>query len=178
LRRPQIERERDDSLRLSLFDQPNIRKGLPIGNLTSQLFANIFMNEFDQFVKHQLIIKHYIRYTDDFVIISTDKLYLEDLIPKLQEFLKENLKLEIHPSKISVRKARQGIDFLGYVVLPRYRLLRARTKRRILRKINLDNSSSYLGLLNHCSGYNLKRKAMLISRLNKKPEGLRRSRIH
>ncbi|MFA5987883.1 MAG: reverse transcriptase/maturase family protein, partial [Candidatus Paceibacterota bacterium] len=94
------------------------QKGLPIGNLTSQLFANIYLNKLDQFVKHELKIKHYIRYTDDFVIISRDKLYLENLIEPIRSFLLDELALELHPNKIFIRKFHQGIDFLGYIVLP------------------------------------------------------------
>src|SRR3990167_7800966 len=73
----------------TLFD----RQGLPIGNLTSQLFANVYMNEFDQFVKQRLRIKHYARYTDDFVIVSTDKKYFMDLLDPIQDFLGEHMKL-------------------------------------------------------------------------------------
>src|SRR5579859_5123331 len=79
-------------------------KGLPIGNLTSQLFANVYMNEFDQFVKHKLKIKHYVRYTDDFIVVSNSLNYLKALLPKMREFLANNLTLELHPNKINVRK--------------------------------------------------------------------------
>lgn len=156
---------------LSSYSNLFKRKGLPLGNLTSQLFANIYMNEFDQFVKQILKIKDYIRYTDDFVVISSDKLYLEDLIPKFSKFLEKNLELKIHPNKIEIRKLRQGIDFLGYVTFPKYRLLRSKTKRRIflkiknkineykLEKINkstLEQSlQSYIGVLSHANTYKL-----------------------
>ena len=69
--------------------------GLPLGNLTSQLLVNIYMNEFDQYMKHKLKIKYYIRYADDFVILSNDKNYLEDLIKIISEFLNQNLKLQL-----------------------------------------------------------------------------------
>ena len=144
---------------------------MPIGNLTSQIFANIYMNEFDQFVRHELKVKYYARYTDDFVIISESKEYLEGLLPKLQKFLSEKLKLELHPNKITIRKYHEGIDFLGYVIFPYYKLLRAKTKRRILRNIRKKmrsfqeghlskeklNSSlqSYLGVLSHADTYEL-----------------------
>ncbi len=129
--------------------------GLPIGNLTSQLFANIYLSELDQFAKHILRIKSYLRYADDFIFLSRDRNELEELIPKIAVFLKNKLKLKLHPNKIIIRKLRQGIDFLGYVVLPHYRILRTKTKKRMLKKINNQNSASYLGLLKHCCGYKL-----------------------
>ncbi|MBI2627719.1 group II intron reverse transcriptase domain-containing protein [Candidatus Nomurabacteria bacterium] len=147
------------------------RKGIPIGNLTSQIFANIYMNEFDQFVKHKLKVKHYARYTDDFVIIASDKTYLENLISPVQNFLKTNLCLELHPKKIHITKHNRGVDFLGYVILPEHIKLRTKTKQRILRKIKeniyrykrgeiseltLDSSlQSYLGVLSHADAYKL-----------------------
>ncbi|PIP30690.1 hypothetical protein COX25_03400 [bacterium (Candidatus Howlettbacteria) CG23_combo_of_CG06-09_8_20_14_all_37_9] len=93
-------------------------KGMPIGNLTSQLFANIYLNELDQFVKHDLQIKYYLRYCDDFVILSDNIGYLKSICAEIDYFLKENLKLSLHPQKVTIRKFREGIDFLGYVVLP------------------------------------------------------------
>lgn len=146
-------------------------KGLPIGNLTSQLFANIYLNEFDQFVKHKLKIKRYIRYTDDFVIVADNKLYLENLILPIRSFLSEKLVLELHSKKITIRKFRQGIDFLGYIILPHHRLLRAKTKKRMFKKLKkrieeykkgiitrqtLEQSlQSYLGVLSHADTYKL-----------------------
>ena len=131
---------------------------MPIGNLTSQLFANIYLNEFDRFVKHKLQAKHYLRYCDDFMILDSDKNRLEKIIPQISNFLQLNLKLSLHPNKIIIRKLRQGIDFLGHVVLPHYRVLRTKTKRRMLKKINKNNLSSYLGLLSHCHSYRLRQK--------------------
>lgn len=149
-------------------------KGVPIGNLTSQLFANIYMNEFDQFVKHQLSVKYYTRYTDDFVIISRDKSYLENLIPKISNFLEGKLALELHPNKVSIRKLHHGIDFLGYVVFLNYKLVRKQTRSRIFVKLrnkvnkykggevdkeNLKQSlNSYLGVLSHANTYKLSEK--------------------
>lgn len=127
-------------------------KGLPLGNVTSQIFANIYMNELDQFVKHILKAKHYIRYCDDFVIIDKSKEKVMAYMPKLSRFLKDRLSLELHPRKISIRKISQGIDFLGYVSLPHYRVLRTTTKRRILKRLSADNIASYLGMLTHCKG--------------------------
>jgi len=150
------------------------RKGLPLGNLTSQLFANIYLNEFDQFIKHKLKIKHYVRYTDDFVIVDGNKLYLESIIASIRSFLLDKLALELHPKKVTIRKSQQGIDFLGYVVLPHHRLLRTKTKKRIFRKLEkrireyksgvigkqtLEQSlQSYLGVLSHANTYKLEQK--------------------
>lgn len=144
-------------------------KGVPIGNLTSQLFANVYMNEFDQFMKHKLRVKNYLRYTDDFVVVSNDRNYLESLILLISEFLKESLTLNLHPNKVTIRKLHQGIDFLGYIVLPHYRQLRAKTKKRILKRIfrrvceykqgiipyaTVEQSlQSYLGVLSHADTY-------------------------
>lgn len=155
----------------SFKKERNLHKGLPIGNLTSQLFANIYMNELDQFVKHQLKVECYVRYTDDFVIVSDNIEYLQTLLPKIHQFLNETLLLELHPNKISIRKFSQGIDFLGYVVLPHYSVLRTKTKRRILTKLDKNiqglkngvvseeyfNQSlqSYLGVLSHANSYNI-----------------------
>jgi len=131
-------------------------KGLPLGNVTSQLFANIYMNEFDQFVKHRLKVKYYIRYCDDFVILNTDRALLKGDVGRIKSFLSEKLKLDLHPRKVEIRKLIQGIDFLGYVSLPHYRVLRTRTRRRMLKKLrgNKDPQvlASYLGMLSHCSG--------------------------
>jgi len=110
------------------------REGIPIGNLTSQLFANIYMNEFDQFMKCGLHIKHYVRYTDDFAIVSSDRVYLKSLIKPMSKFLDDYLSLNLHPKKIFIRKLNQGIDFLGYIIFPKHRLLRTKTKRRMLAK--------------------------------------------
>lgn len=175
-----------ESHQLNLFADIDLRKqterdmafgrGIPIGNLTSQLFANIYMNEFDQFVKHKLKIKSYVRYTDDFVIVSDDRNYLENLLPVVQSFLKEKLKLQLHPNKVYIRKINRGIDFLGYVILPHYRRLRTKTKRRIFTKLrrrvteykagligeeSLKQSlNSFLGVLSHADAHNCEQKLL------------------
>ncbi|MBU6321305.1 MAG: group II intron reverse transcriptase domain-containing protein [Patescibacteria group bacterium] len=146
-------------------------KGIPIGNLTSQMFANIYMNEFDQFVKRILRVKKYARYTDDFVVVSSDRTYLEKLLPPIRDFLADKLKLELHPQKVTIRKYRQGADFLGYVVLPHHTALRTRTKKRMFRKMReraalYQNGAiskaafegvlhSYLGVLSHADAHEL-----------------------
>ena len=123
--------------------------GLPLGNLTSQLLVNIYMNEFDQFVKHQLKIKHYIRYADDFVILHPDRSYLTVLVQCIRSFLADHLKLELHPNKLFIKTFASGVDFLGWVHFPDHRVIRTATKRRIARRISETNQASYLGLLQH-----------------------------
>ena len=148
--------------------------GLPLGNLTSQLFVNVYMNKFDQFMKHKLKVKKYIRYADDFVIIDSNLEYLKNIVNLVEHFLNTRLDLELHPQKTEIRKLRQGIDFLGYVILPYHIILRTKTKKRMFRKIKENkvklnqglitkdsfNQSiqSYYGILKHCKGYKLKQE--------------------
>ena len=134
--------------------------GLPLGNLTSQLLVNIYMNRFDQFVKYKLKARHYIRYADDFVFISSDKKYLQNILPKIEFYLMNELKLNLHPDKVSVKTLSSGIDYLGWVHFPGHRVLRSATKRRMLRNLaDLENSqevlASYVGLLKHGNAYKL-----------------------
>lgn len=116
------------------------------------------MNELDQFIKRDLKIKYYERYADDFVFISDSRKYLEKLLPKIELFLEDCLKLKLHPNKISIRKLKQGIDFVGYIVLPHHTILRTKTKKRMFKRVNKNNESSYVGLLSHCNGHKLRQK--------------------
>ncbi len=145
-------------------------KGLPLGNLTSQLLVNIYMNESDQFVKHILKAKYYIRYADDFVFISHDRRELEALLPRVDAFLRDRLKLELHPNKVSIATLASGIDFLGWVHFSDHRVLRGATKRRMLRRIEETSDkpevmSSYLGMLEHGNGYKLREEIMYLHTL-------------
>lgn len=151
-----------------------VGRGMPIGNLTSQLFANIYLNELDQFIKHNLKIKHYVRYTDDFVIVADDEQYLIGLIDPIEVFLKEKLCLNLHQKKTNIRKFKQGVDFLGYIILPHHRVLRTKTKRRIIRKLRnrveeykhglisretlKQLLANYLGVLSHANSFKLTRE--------------------
>lgn len=128
--------------------------GLPLGNLTSQLLVNIYMNEFDQFAKHQLKAKYYIRYADDFVILSDDRDWLVSLLPRIDTFLKERLQLTLHPNKVSIGTVSSGIDFLGWVHFQDHIVLRTTTKQRMFHKLKASEMkpevlSSYIGLLGH-----------------------------
>jgi len=135
-------------------------KGLPLGNLTSQLFANIYLNVFDQFIKHKIKAKFYIRYADDFVIMSDNKECLENQIGLIKEFLFLNLKLEIHPQKIFIKTVSSGLDFLGWINFPEHKVLRKSTKRRMICKLKESNKesslNSYLGLIKHGNACKLK----------------------
>ncbi len=137
--------------------------GLPLGNLTSQLLVNVYMNEFDQFAKHRLKAKSYIRYGDDFVILSRDRAWLESILLQVRNFLWDELRLTLHPKKISMRTVASGVDFLGWVHFPNHRVLRTVTKHRMLRCIQgleEENLSvqSYLGLLSHGNAKKLERE--------------------
>ncbi len=136
--------------------------GLPLGNLTSQLLVNIYMNEFDQFVKHNLKVKYYIRYADDFVILSHDRNQLVEIYRCIGIFLRERLKLELHLKKCSITSLASGVDFLGWVHFPDHRVLRTTSKRRMLRRLReverkKESLQSYLGLLKHGNAYKLRR---------------------
>src|SRR3989344_5208827 len=135
-------------------------KGLPLGNLTSQLLVNVYMNEFDQFMKRELKVRYYIRYADDFVILSDNKNYLEDLLLKVSSFLEKELKLQLHPDKVFMKTFASGVDFLGWVHFSKYRVLRTSTKRKMLRNLEKnfkeESRQSYLGMLKHGNAYKLK----------------------
>ncbi|MBI5794069.1 hypothetical protein HZA87_03215 [Candidatus Uhrbacteria bacterium] len=117
------------------------------------------MNEFDQFVKHRLRFKHYIRYADDFVFLSQDRRELLDLLPVVTRFLERHLHLLIHPGKIELRTFASGVDFLGWVHFPDHRVLRLTTRRRMLARLSQTPSrpvrQSYRGLLSHGNSHKL-----------------------
>ncbi len=144
------------------FNSGKAGVGLPLGNLTSQLLVNIYMGKFDQFAKHKLKARYYIRYADDFVFFSGSREWLESLMPKIQEFLKDKLKLELHPDKVSIATLATGIDFLGWVHFPDHRVLRTTTKRRMLKRIQGNSKpetiNSYLGMLGHGNTYKIREK--------------------
>ncbi|MBI2888555.1 MAG: group II intron reverse transcriptase domain-containing protein [Candidatus Liptonbacteria bacterium] len=135
--------------------------GLPLGNLTSQLLVNIYMHEFDQFMKHTLRAKEYIRYADDFVVFSPNKMWLEAILPEIESFLWGRLKLRLHPEKVSIKTLVSGVDFLGWVHFPDHRVLRTATKRRMLKSVAHNPKSqtiaSYAGLLMHGNAWELRR---------------------
>jgi RNA-directed DNA polymerase len=167
----------------SLFhSQPNC--GLPIGNLTSQVFANFYMDTFDHHIKHDLKIRYYGRYVDDFVIVHEDNEYLKRLIPRLAEFLQSELQATIHPKKIYLQHYSKGVKFLGTVILPNRIYIANRTKGNFYNAIEKQNQivrdnkptkveqqafqssmNSYLGIMKHYKTYKL-RKGMLFKNLS------------
>lgn len=134
--------------------------GIPLGNLTSQLFVNVYLNKVDHFVKRVLKVEHYIRYADDMVFFSRDKKYLEELVPQLEKFLFDELKLSLHPKKIHIKTVASGVDFLGYVFFPDHVVIRTSTKKRMLRRISEFNFPSYVSLLCYCNGKRIENNIM------------------
>lgn len=140
-------------------------KGLPLGNLTSQLLVNIYLDPLDKFIRHKLKARYYLRYADDILLLGPRRKQLLNYQRAIGCFLNDKLKLELHPIKTHLRKIFWGIDFVGYVALPHYNLPRPKTIKRIIkRSVNLSQNnfevykaslSSYLGYLKHVSGYRM-----------------------
>ena len=118
---------------------------------------NVYLNELDQFVKQKLKVKHYIRYADDFVLLSSNRKELQKLLYVISDWLELHLKLWLHPQKVSLKTLANGVDFLGWIHFPHCRILRETTKRRMLKKIRSESSdasvTSYLGLLRYGDTY-------------------------
>jgi RNA-directed DNA polymerase len=168
----------------SLFHYP-ASTGLPIGNLTSQVFGNVYLNDFDHFVKHKLGIKYYGRYVDDMVFIHNDKQFLFNCISRIQEEM-DKVGVKLHPRKIVLVNASEGIPFLGQIVKPCRTYIGNRTKNNFYQAVLQINTvldvvpqfswkqlceirttlNSYLGIIQHANSYNL-RNAML-NKLNKR----------
>ena len=131
------------------------KKGMPLGNLTSQFFANVYLNELDYFVKHKLKTKYYIRYVDDFVILHKSKGQLELWKREIDNFLKEKLKLELHHQKSKVISLSKGIDFLGFRCFYNHVLLRKRNIRKIEKKVLSfsKNQSNYVQIIESYQGW-------------------------
>jgi retron-type reverse transcriptase len=127
--------------------------GIPLGNLTSQLFANVYLNELDQFVKQDLRYPNYVRYADDFVFVSPHKNELLAILPIVSDYLQSNLRLAMHPDKIILKTFASGVDFLGWTHFLDHRVLRKTTERRMFKRIAEQSGKatlrSYLGLLSH-----------------------------
>lgn len=155
--------------------------GLPIGNLTSQLFSNIYLNDLDHFIKRKLKIKYYGRYVDDLIIIHKDKNYLKNLKITIEKYLKDNLNLELNYKKNYLQDYYRGFKFLGVIIKPYRIYISNRIKHSFYIKIGKINNiiknneinvkskailsviNSYLGIIKHYNTYNL-RKKMLASR--------------
>lgn len=155
------------------------RRGVPIGNLTSQLFANVYLDQLDHFVKEKLRIRWYGRYMDDCLIIDADKARLKKWKKKIAFFLNNDLKLKPHPNKTFISNVCCGIDFLGYRIFYDHVLIRAKTLRRFQRRYKMKikryqknllekealkrGQTSFLGHLKHGNTYGLRKS--LFSRL-------------
>jgi retron-type reverse transcriptase len=167
----------------SLFQAGN-QKGLPIGNLTSQLFGNVYLNDFDHYVKRDLGIKYYGRYVDDFVLIHPDKDCLKMLISNIDQYLEKELQLQLHPNKIYLQHFNKGVKYLGAVIMPHRIYIANRTKGNFYQAIGIQNKiarehrpsqvektafqssmNSYLGIMKHYKSYKI-RKSMLFENLS------------
>jgi RNA-directed DNA polymerase len=153
--------------------------GLPIGNLTSQVFANFYLNSFDHFVKHDLGVRFYGRYVDDFILVHEDKAYLKSLIPTLAQFLHEELQLDLHPRKIHLQHYAKGVNFLGVTIKSNRIYIGKRTKGNFYDAITQHNNktrekkprkeeqaaflcsmNSFLGIMKHYNTYRLRRRML------------------
>jgi len=158
--------------------------GLPIGNLTSQLFGNVFLNDLDHFVKRDLKIKYYGRYVDDFVLIHRSKNHLKLLIKTLSDFLLSTFNLILHPNKIYLQHISKGVKYLGAGIKPHRIYITDRTKGNFFEAIQNHNAiirdhkpnreeqekfrsvmNSYLGIMSHYKTYKM-RKHMVFNLLS------------
>jgi len=156
----------------SLFGKNN-ECGLPIGNLTSQFFANVYLNELDQVVKHNLKARHYLRYVDDFVVVHTDPEQLARWRDEIEAFVSARLNLKLHPVRRKLLLISNGIDFLGYIIRPGYILVRRRVLNNLKAKLRAfthgvidtravkDTIASYLGHFKHANCFRLKAKLQI-----------------
>lgn len=147
--------------------------GMPIGNLTSQMLSNVYMNELDQFAKRQLHIRCYIRYMDDVIILSHNKYTLHQYKAEVEEFLNTRLQLNLN-NKTALRPTSLGIEFVGYKIWSTHIKLRKSTALKMKRGLNHvkkeyeqgrlplekvhETMNSYYGLMQHCNSYNLRKK--------------------
>lgn len=129
--------------------------GIPIGNLASQIFANIYLNELDRFIKHKLGVKFYLRYGDDFIILDDKQEILEQIRDEVREFLRVSLRLETNSHRDIIIKIDRGLRFLGAKIYPRSRQLNRRNQKRLKRKLDLLNLSSYKGMIKQYEPQNL-----------------------
>jgi retron-type reverse transcriptase len=148
-------------------------KGMPIGNLTSQMFANLYLNELDQYAKNELRLHYYIRYMDDVIILHKDKAYLHEVKELIENFLDEQLKLDLN-SKTTIRPIKDGIEFVGFRIWPTHRKLKKATAKKIKSRIRYlikavdegaelpealaKSVSSYKGILEHFNSYGYRKR--------------------
>ncbi len=118
---------------------------MPLGNLTSQFFANVYLNELDQFVKHKLKVKYYLRYVDDFVVLYKDRRMLEFYKEEIDNFLRADLKIQLHETKSKIIQLERGVNFLGFRIFSHHRLIRKSNLRKFKKNLlamkeKLDNN--------------------------------------
>jgi RNA-directed DNA polymerase len=118
---------------LNNFDNKTAGKGMPLGNYTSQFLANVYLNELNYFVKHTIKARSYNRYVDDFVILHKRKRWLEVQKEIIDIFLRENLKIEMHPDKSQIVPLRDGVTFVGYRIFYHHKMLRKRNIRKFMK---------------------------------------------
>ena len=154
--------------------------GLPIGNLTSQLFSNVYLHDFDSYVQNDLGVKYYGRYVDDFILIHPEKSFLLDALAKIRCYLAEHSGLVLHPNKIYLQHYSKGFAFLGSYIKPHRRYIAHRTKKKFLQAVANSNKvlgkknpnreelekvratlNSYLGIMIHSKTYNIRKKVLL-----------------
>ncbi len=128
-------------------------KGMPLGNLTSQFFANVYLNELDQYIKHTLKVKYYIRYVDDFVILSSSKEELIILKEKINDFLQKQLKLTLHPDKSKIIILKHGVKFLGAKIFYYHKIIPKKNRQKFFRKYNLLKTENYDAIYNFVEGW-------------------------
>ena len=155
-----------DHAKCMRFAAPGL--ALPIGNLTSQLFSNVYLNPFDQMIVRQLLCRHYGRYVDDSTMIDPDREWLLAQVPTIREFLHDELGLDLHMGKLHVREVHQGVEFLGAFVKPYRNYISNKTLARITKKLtelDLSNAehvsttvNSYLGILSHSASFNIRQQ--------------------
>jgi len=131
----------------SYSSKPMTKVGIPIGNLTSQIFANIYLHELDHFIKHSIKPLRYLRYGDDFILLEKDLHKLKHYKDQITRFLENDLHLKINTKNDVIRKIKQGLKFLGVVIYPGGRKLNRRNEKRISRNLEINNISSYWGLV-------------------------------
>ena len=156
----------------SLF---NAKKGfgLPIGNLSSQFFANVYLNEMDQYIKHKLKVKYYVRYVDDILIMGESGKYLEKIYQQIVLYTSNHLGIHFHPNKLEINTVDKGINFVGYIIKPFCKYLRRSTIDNLHSKLNSENLkqvvNSYFGMMIHCNQFKerVKIKSKLKVRFNK-----------
>ena len=151
--------------------------GLPIGNLTSQLLSNVYLNEFDQYMKRVLHCNHYGRYVDDSFVVSTNKEWLLSLVPLIQEFLRDRLHLELHMGKLHIVSSKYGAEFLGGFIKPyRIYISNESLNRMMVSVASMDmrnpndvwaSVNSFLGVLSHYSSFNIRSRMFFNSELLK-----------